>query len=251
MAKRKTSKSHPRSQKRSRSGSTSLAVSILGAAAAAIWFFLAEAGVVPGFPTGGSANSGGEVSKPAPEWLPGGQDTAQAPSGPNAEAEAGTAPAPSGSAIVGTASVVDADTLDIHGQRMRLNGVDAPESGQKCKDADGKLYRCGTVAANALDAWINRNPVTCEVTGKDRYGRSLGDCSVRGASVQEWLVSNGHALAYRSYSTTYVPAELKAKEARAGVWAGEFVEPWDWRQGLRLDGEPPTKAMQDGKITAS
>lgn len=242
MAKRKTSKSHPRSQKRSRSGSTSLAVSILGAAAAAIWFFLAEAGVVPGFPTGG------EASRPAPEWLPGGQETAQTPSGPNAEAEAGTAPAPSGSTIVGRASVVDADTLDIHGQRMRLNGVDAPESSQKCKDAGGKLYRCGAAAANALDAWINRNPVTCEVTGKDRYGRSLADCSVRGASVQDWLVSNGHALAYRSYSTAYVPAELKAKEAKAGIWAGEFVAPWDWRQGLRLDGEPPTKAMLDGKF---
>lgn len=247
MAKRKTSQSHPRSRKRGRSGSASLVAAILGAAAAAIWFFLAEAGVVPGIDIGGSVASGGDASAP----IPGGQDTAQTPSGPNAEAEAGTAPAASGSAIVGTASVVDADTLDIHGQRFRLNGVDAPESGQKCKDGDGKLYRCGTAAANALDAWINRNPVSCDVTGKDRYGRSLGDCSVRGESVQGWLVAHGHALAYRSYSTAYVPAELKAREAKAGVWAGEFVAPWDWRQGLRLDGEPPTKAMTDGKFVAN
>ncbi|MDP3495157.1 MAG: thermonuclease family protein [Hyphomonadaceae bacterium] len=210
---------------------------ILGAAAAGIWFFLAEAGIVPGIDIGGSVASGG-------------QDTAETPSGPNAEAEAAPAPAGSGSVISGTASVVDADTLDIHGQRMRLNGVDAPESGQKCKDRDGKLYRCGTVAANALDAWINRNPVSCDVTGKDRYGRSLGDCSVRGESVQGWLVANGHALAYRSYSTAFVPAELKAREAKVGVWAGEFISPWDWRQGLRLDGEPPTKAMLDGKVGA-
>ena len=89
------------------------------------------------------------------------------------------------------------------------------------------------------------------MTGKDRYGRSLGDCSVRGESIQGWLVAHGHALAYRSYSTAYVPAELKAREAKAGVWAGEFVAPWDWRQGLRLDGEPPTKSMTDGKFVAN
>ena len=44
--------------------------------------------------------------------------------------------------------------------------------------------------------------------------------------------------------------ELKAREAKIGIWAGEFIAPWDWRQGLRLDGEPPTKAMLDGKFDA-
>ena len=58
------------------------------------------------------------------------------------------------------AAFVDADTLDIHSQRIRLVGVDAPESKQKCLDAGGTLYRCGADAANALDQWINRNPVT-------------------------------------------------------------------------------------------
>lgn len=235
MAKRTRTKSHPRSRKRARSGSTSLIVSVLAAAAAGIWFFLAEAGIVPGI----SIETGSQTSAPAPET---------GPSGPSAEAEANPSPSAGANAISGIASVVDADTLDIHGERVRLNGVDAPESGQKCKDAVGKFIRCGSIAANALDAWINRNPVTCEVTGKDRYGRSLGECSVRGASVQEWLVVNGHALAYRAYSTTYVTAELKAQQEHRGVWAGEFVMPWDWRQGLRLAGEEPTKAMIDGKF---
>jgi endonuclease YncB( thermonuclease family) len=74
---------------------------------------------------------------------------------------------------------------------------------------------------------------------------------VRGESVQEWLVTNGCALAYRSYSTAYVPAELEAHKARAGTWAGEFVAPWDWRQGLRLSGEKPTKAMITGKFASN
>ena len=236
MAKRTRTKSHPRSRNRARSGSTSLVVSILAAAAAGIWFFLADAGIVPGI----DIDMGAQTSGPAPET---------GPSGPSTEAEADPSPSAGANAISGIASIVDADTLDIHGERVRLNGVDAPESGQKCKDAVGKFIRCGSIAANALDAWINRNPVTCEVTGKDRYGRSLGECSVRGASVQEWLVANGHALAYRAYSTTYVSAEVKAQKEHRGIWAGEFVMPWDWRQGLRLAGEEPTKTMIDGKFS--
>jgi endonuclease YncB( thermonuclease family) len=235
MAQRKTSKSRPRSRKRARSGSTSLIVSILAAAAAGIWFFLADAGIVPGIEVGGVEIGWTDETIPTSNPAP----------------DADPAPSVSANAISGTASVVDADTLDIHGERVRLNGVDAPESGQKCKDSGGKLYRCGTDAANALDAWINRNPVTCAITGKDRYERLLGECSVRGANVQDWLVANGHALAYRAYSTTHVAAEMKAQEDGRGVWAGEFVMPWDWRQGLRLSGEPPTKAMIDGKFATN
>jgi len=153
--------------------------------------------------------------------------------------------------IAGTASVIDADTLEIKGQRIRLVGVDAPESDQKCLDAGKKFIRCGANAANALDKWIARNPVSCAVEGKDRYQRFLAKCSVRGSDVQEWLVVNGHAMAYRSYSTAYVPAELKARQAKAGIWGGQFIQPWDWRQGLRLAGEKPTKAMLSGKFSAN
>lgn len=162
------------------------------------------------------------------------------------------APAPKGlpASVSGTASVIDADTLDIGRDRIRLSGVDAPESGQKCLDAKQKFVRCGSISANALNAWINRNPVTCAVEDKDRYGRFVAECSVRGQSIQNWLVSNGLAVAYRAYSTAYVSAELKAREAKAGIWAGEFISPWDWRQGLRLDGEKPTKAMISGKFAA-
>ena len=44
-------------------------------------------------------------------------------------------------------------------------------------------------------------------------------------------------LAYRKYSKRYVPEENNARAAKRGMWAGEFVAPWAWRKGKRLDQE--------------
>ena len=70
-------------------------------------------------------------------------------------------------AITGRASVVDGDTIEIHGQHIRLSGIDAPESGQVCFSADDKPWRCGQQAALALANRIGGVPVTCRPTGTD------------------------------------------------------------------------------------
>lgn len=56
--------------------------------------------------------------------------------------------------LISQASIIDGDTLEIHGTRVRLWGIDAPESDQLCRGADSLQYRCGTKAANDLDAFI-------------------------------------------------------------------------------------------------
>src|ERR1700751_2755976 len=95
--------------------------------------------------------------------------------------------------FVGQASVVDGDTLEIHGIRIRLWGVDAPASSQLCRGADSNLYRCGAKAANDLDSFIARRPVNCTPVAQDQYGRTVATCSVGGADIGEWLPAQGVA----------------------------------------------------------
>ncbi len=44
--------------------------------------------------------------------------------------------------VAGTVSVIDGDTIEVHGQRIRLHGIDAPESQQPCF-MEGTLWQCG------------------------------------------------------------------------------------------------------------
>lgn len=79
--------------------------------------------------------------------------------------------------------------------------------------------------------------MSCAGSGTDAFGRTIGICSAGGLDLSAWLVANGWALAYRQFSGDYVGAEDRARSNRRGIHRGEFVEPWDWRRGERLEGE--------------
>lgn len=135
--------------------------------------------------------------------------------------------------VVGVASVIDGDTIDIHGTRIRLNGIDAPESRQLCLDAAGKQYRCGQQAALALADFLDAHrPTSCVEVDRDRYGRTVAVCTAGGQDVADWLVRGGHALDWPRYSDgAYAGAEKAAQAARRGMWEGSFARPWEWRRG--------------------
>ena len=140
-----------------------------------------------------------------------------------------------GSKLAGRASVIDGDTVEIHSVRIRLFGIDAPESGQPCEDEEGHAYRCGQQAALALADHIGQRPIVCERRDTDRYGRIVAVCRMGGEDLNAWLVSQGWAIAYRRYSTDYVAEEIAARIAKRGIWSGQFVSPSIWRR----DHRPP------------
>jgi endonuclease YncB( thermonuclease family) len=137
--------------------------------------------------------------------------------------------------LTGTVSVIDGDTLEMHGERIRLEGMDAPESGQSCRTEAGDVWRCGQAAALALDELIARQTVYCDARDVDRYGRHIATCYLGNTDLGATLVASGLAVAYRKYSTAYVAIEDQARASRLGIWAGRFVMPWDWRRGERID----------------
>jgi endonuclease YncB( thermonuclease family) len=132
--------------------------------------------------------------------------------------------------IIGQASVIDGDTIEIHGQRIRFHGIDAPESRQRCIGVKGISYACGQMAALALSDKIGRRTVFCEARDVDRYKRVVAVCKLSGVDLNAWLVSEGLAVAYRRFSTDYVSQEAAARQAKRGIWAGGFTEPSEWRR---------------------
>lgn len=155
--------------------------------------------------------------------------------------------------IVGTARVIDGDTIDIHGQRIRLHGIDSPESGQSC-EREGKWYRCGQKASLALSDKIGRSTVHCEWRNIDRYKRVIAVCRLGTEDLNRWMVRQGWAIAYHQFSRDYVDDERKARSVKAGIWAGRFIEPSKWRRGARLQasGDPSPGACQiKGNISRS
>ena len=135
--------------------------------------------------------------------------------------------------VSGRAVVIDGDDIEVSGSRIRLYGIDAPESRQTCL-AGGQRWACGEQATRELTDRIGSRTVTCEERDRDSYGRIVAVCQLAGQDLNAWLVAQGWALAYRQYSQSYVDEEAVARAARRGIWRGNFVAPWDWRRGVRL-----------------
>ena len=139
--------------------------------------------------------------------------------------------------------MVDGDTLDVRGTRIRLYGIDAPESDQRCTQADGTSWRCGQRSALELDALIEDRPVRCVPRSTDRYGRAVAECWLGGQSINRWMVAQGWATAYREYSQQFVADEKSARASRRNLWSGTFEAPADHRRGrTNAAARPPAQA---------
>jgi endonuclease YncB( thermonuclease family) len=118
------------------------------------------------------------------------------------------------SALAGTSSVIDGDTIEIHGKRVRLDGFDTPERGAMCDKVN--VYQ---KAALALSDFIGERTVICEIIGQDQYDRGIGRCHAGDASLAEFMVASGWGRDWPKYSKgEYADEEAAAKSAGAGIW---------------------------------
>lgn len=131
--------------------------------------------------------------------------------------------------LSGVPRIVDGDTLAIGATKIRLEGIDAPETDQVCLNAHGVHWTCGIDARDQLAAHIAGRVIECSSHGIDAYRRTLALCSLAGEDLNSWMVQQGWALAYVKYSPAYRQVEEQARANQRGIWQGAFIAPWDWR----------------------
>ena len=148
-----------------------------------------------------------------------------------------TAAAHSAAPLILTAKnwrVVDGDTIHVDDSKIRLIGIDAPETRQNCRNAKGKKWACGKQAGAALRDFLaqENKGIQCLISARGHYGRLLGQCFAGvaddGVDLQKMLVRQGLALSARKH---YQADEDYAKKHCLGMWGGAFAEPKAWREG--------------------
>jgi endonuclease YncB( thermonuclease family) len=132
----------------------------------------------------------------------------------------------------GSVHVIDGDSLRMGDVEVRLQGIDAPEYSQICKDRHGSKYQCGKHAASILRGLIVSQKISCTSHEMDRYGRSVAICMSGGQDLNADMVRLGWAVAYVNGSA-YRGHESEARRAKRGLWAGNFEMPEAFRARQR------------------
>lgn len=100
----------------------------------------------------------------------------------------------------GPAVIVDGDTIEIGPQAIRIHGIDAPETGQKCQLPKG-TWDCSKAAIKALTATTAGKTVRCAGNEFDDYGRLIARCATEAEpDIGAKLVASGLAWAFVKYS---------------------------------------------------
>ena len=156
-----------------------------------------------------------------------------------------------GAVIAGVFRVVDGDTIVLGETRIRLEGIDAPETTQACGYRHVGHWRCGEAATHQLVKLIGARPVQCDDLGLDKYGRTLGRCFAGNTNLNAEMVRTGFAWAFVRYSQAYVAQETEAKAARAGIWQGDATPAWDYRarSWATAEAQAPDGCTIKGNVT--
>lgn len=138
-----------------------------------------------------------------------------------------------GDVIIGAVRVIDGDSFEVAGTKIRLHGIDAPESDQLCQTAQQADWSCGGWITRVVTDRYSGQIARCEAVELDRYGRTVARCTALGEDVGAWLVAEGFAFAYVQYSTEYVEIERRAAVADRGLHAVQMMSPAEHRKAKR------------------
>jgi endonuclease YncB( thermonuclease family) len=131
--------------------------------------------------------------------------------------------------VTGVPQIISADTVNIGKARLRL-AISAPSLEQFCLDASGERWTCGLTARDELIKHVGTKSWTCQTTHTDVRDRTVANCTVEGEDIAKWAVQSGWALARVLKPVDYEADQAAAKAAKAGIWAGAFIAPRDWRR---------------------
>lgn len=136
--------------------------------------------------------------------------------------------------------VTDGDTITVlvnnESIKVRLEGIDAPESGQSF----------GTKSKQALSEMVFGKQVTIRKTGEDRYGRTLGVVVVGDVDANAKMIQDGWAWHFKKYNDEerLAKLEVEARGAKRGLWAEATpLAPWDYRARLKKPEKQDSDAL--------
>jgi len=110
--------------------------------------------------------------------------------------------------------IVDGDTVDVlidlgfdiaYASRVRLYGIDTPESRTRDKDEKAR----GLISKDFLKSWLDKGSVVIR-TRKDKkgkFGRVLGEMVVEDININELMIEEHHAVKYHGQSKDDIEAE--------------------------------------------
>lgn len=155
-------------------------------------------------------------------------------------------------AVSAETRVIDGDTIDLDGQRYRLEGIDAPEAAQDCVSKAG-LWACGQAATAKLEALVAGRQIKCEKGVSDGRDRIVARCFAEDTDLSQAMTAGGFAWAFRKYSDRYIDAETHAKARGLGIWSAKNEPAWVFREKrwAAVEQETPEGCPIKGNISAS
>ena len=154
--------------------------------------------------------------------------------------------------VTGRVRVIDGDTFDVAGERVRIFGIDAPESTQTCETEQGTSWACGAWVTSQVAVLYDGKRAICREETRDRYDRIVARCEIDGRDAGQQLVSEGLAFAYRKYSMRYDLDEKGAAVNDRGLHASRVQNPSQYRATRAKGRIPPDRnCVIKGNITKS